>query len=90
MLKKVSCASVLVLCGLAMGCSESSPASNAETRTERPTTITANRPITTELPPATVEPEDRTNAGTTLYDRDPKAKAPLDQPKKVEDTKNSH
>ena len=88
-MKKVSSASVLVICGFAMGCSESSPVSNPESRTERPTTITANRPITTELPPATAEPEDRTNAGVTLYDRDRKAKAPLDQPKKAEDTKNS-
>ena len=88
MLKKVSCASILVFCGLAMGCNESSPASNAET-TDRPTTITANRPVTTDLPMTKAESEERTNTGVTLYDRDRKVKAPLDQPEKASVSKKS-
>jgi type 1 fimbria pilin len=88
MLKKVMSASVLVLCGLAMGCNESSPASNAET-TERSTTITANRPVTTDLPTTKAESEERTNAGVTLYDRDRKVKAPIDRPEKPTDPQKS-
>ncbi len=86
MLKKVSCASVLVLCGIAMGCNESTPASNAETRTEQPTTITANRPFTTDLPITKADPEDHTNASVPLYNRDRKVKAAIDQPEKATDS----
>ena len=65
-----------------MGCNEGSPASNAET-TERPTTITANRPVTTDLPTTKADSEERTNAGVTLYDRDRKVRAPIDQSEKA-------
>lgn len=69
-----------MLCGLALGCSESNPpATGNKSTTERPTTVTANRPTTTERPAATNEPADRTNTGVNVRDRDSTAKTPIDQ-----------
>lgn len=68
------------LCGLAMGCTESSPpASAAKSPADRSTTVTANRPTTTELPQTTNEPSDRTNTGVNVRDRSSTAKTPFDQ-----------
>lgn len=76
MIQKVWTACVAVMCGLAMGCTENSPpASVAESTTQGPTKITANRPVTA----ATNEPVDRTNTGVNVRDRDGTAKTPFDQ-----------
>ena len=77
-----------MLCGVAVGCNQSSPpASGAKSTTEPPTTYTANRPITTEHPVATNEPVDRTNTGVNVRDRDSTAKTPLDQNENKADIK---
>ncbi len=69
-----------ILCGLAIGCSGNNPpASNATSSTERPVTVTANRPATTEHPAATHEPADRANTGVNVRDRDSTAKTSFDQ-----------
>ena len=76
------------LCGVALGCNQSSPpASVAKTTPERPTTVTANHPVTTERPVATTEPVDRTNTGVNVRDRDSTAKTPLDQNENKADIK---
>ncbi len=77
-----------MLFGMALGCNQSNPpASSAKPTTERPTTITANRPITTEQPTATNEPVDRTNTGVNVRDRDSTAKTPIDQNENKADIK---
>jgi hyperosmotically inducible protein len=77
------------LCGLAVGCNEtnSPPASTANSTTERPTTVTANRPTSTEHPAGTTEPADRTNTGVNARDRNSTAKTPLDQNENKADIK---
>ena len=61
------------LCGVALGCNQSSPpASTHQSTPERTTTVTANRPVT-------AEPVDRTNTGINTRDRDNTAKTPIDQ-----------
>ena len=77
-----------MLCGVALGCNQSSPpASGAKSTTDKPTTVTANRPITTEHPAATNEPVDRTNTGVNVRDRDSTAKTPIDQNENTADIK---
>lgn len=76
-----------ILCGLALGCNESNPPSGAKTTTDRPTTVTANRPVTAEHPAATTEPVDRTNTGVNVRDRNSTAKTPLDQNENKPDIK---
>lgn len=69
-----------ILCGVAVGCNESRyPASGTSSTTERQTTVTVNRPVTTDGPKETNEPIDRTNTGVNVRDRDSTAKTPLDQ-----------
>ena len=69
-----------MLCGVALGCNQSSPpASGAKSTTDKPTTVTANRPVTTETPVAKAETVDRTNTGINARDRDSTAKTPIDQ-----------
>lgn len=76
------------LCAMAVGCNQSnSPASRTNTTPERPTTVTANRPVTTESPVATAEPADRTNTGVNVRDRDSTAKTPIDQNENKADIK---
>ncbi len=68
------------LCGVALGCNQSSPPTSVTNSTpDRPTTVTANRPVITERPVAKAEPTDRTNTGVNVRDRDSTAKTPLDQ-----------
>ena len=77
-----------MLCGVALGCNQSSPpASGAKSTTDKHTTVTANHPITTEHPAATNEPVDRTNTGVNVRDRDSTAKTPIDQNENKEDIK---
>lgn len=69
-----------MLCGLAIGCNESSSTpKSAKSTTEQPTTVTASRPIATPHSAATTEPVDRANTGVNVRDRDSTAKTPLDQ-----------
>ncbi|MEK6261647.1 MAG: BON domain-containing protein [Planctomycetota bacterium] len=76
------------LCGVALGCNQSNPpASVTKPTTERPTTITANRPAVTEHPVATTEPVDRTNTGLNVRDRESTAKTPIDQNENKADIK---
>lgn len=68
------------LCGVALGCNQSSPpASVVKTTPEKPTTVTANHPVTTAHPVVTAESVDRTNTGVNVRDRHSTAKTPLDQ-----------
>jgi hypothetical protein len=77
-----------MLCGLALGCNESNPPSTAAKPTaDRPTTVTANRPTTTEHTQSTGDSVDRTNTGVNVRDRDSTAKTPLDQNENKEDIK---
>ena len=79
-----------MLCGVALGCNENStPASSARSTTERSTTVTVNRPITTEHPATTTEPIDRTNTGINVRDRDSTAKTPIDQNENKADVKTT-
>jgi len=69
-----------VLCGVALGCNESTPpASGTSSATDKPTAVTANRPTTSERPTATAEPLDRDNTGVNVRDRASTAKTPFDQ-----------
>jgi osmotically-inducible protein OsmY len=69
-----------ILCALALGCNESNPpASGGKSPGERPTTVTAQRPATTERPSAPNEPVDRDNTGVNVRDRDGTARTPIDQ-----------
>lgn len=77
-----------VLCGLAVGCNESSPpSSGTESTPGQPTTVTANRPATPAHSSATTEPVDRTNTGVNIRHRSPAAKTPLDQNENQADIK---
>ncbi len=68
------------LCGVALGCNQSNPPTSvSKTTSERPTTVTSNRPVATEHAVAATEPVDRTNTGVNVRDRDSTAKTPLDQ-----------
>ena len=81
--RRMKCLLFGMLCGVTLGCGESSPpASGAKS-----TTVTANRPITPELPAATTEPIDRTNTGINARDRDSTAKTPIDQNENKADIK---
>ncbi len=69
------------LCGVALGCNQSSPPTSvAQPAPNRPTTVTANHPVTTE-------PVDRTNTGVNVRDRDSTAKTSLDQNENKADIK---
>jgi hypothetical protein len=67
-------------CGLALGCNESNtPSTAVKPTTDRPTTVTANRPASAEPVPVGSEPVDRTNTGVNVRDRGGAAKTPIDQ-----------
>lgn len=69
-----------MFCAVAMGCNEnSSLAPGTQSSTDRPTTVTANRPIVTESPDATVAPIDPANTGVNIRDRESTTKTPFDQ-----------
>jgi osmotically-inducible protein OsmY len=69
-----------ILCGLALGCNESNPPASNATTTGKPTTVTANRPTTTE-------PVDRANTGVNVRYRGTTAKTPIDQNENKADIK---
>ena len=77
-----------LLCGVAVGCNESTPpASGTSLEPEKPTTVTANRPTTSERRTATTEPLDRNNTGVNVRDRASTAKTPFDQNENKTDIK---
>lgn len=71
---------LVMFCGLAWGCSQTNPpASNNQSTTEKPTTVTTHRPIAPDSSDRTAEPADRTNTGVNVRDRDSTAKTSGDQ-----------
>jgi len=68
-----------ILCGMALGCMESKPPAVSNSPPAQPTTVTANRPSTTERPGTTTTPSDRTNTAVNARDRESTAKTPIDQ-----------
>jgi hyperosmotically inducible periplasmic protein len=71
---------LVVFCGLALGCGQNThPASNNQSTTDKPTTVTTQRPVTTESSEKITEPADRTNTGVNVRDRDNTMKTPTDQ-----------
>ncbi|MFN0051994.1 MAG: BON domain-containing protein [Planctomycetales bacterium] len=69
-----------MLCGLAAGCTESNPpTTGGKSTASQPTTVTANRPTTTDRSVTETGAIDRTNTGINIRDRDGAAKTPLDQ-----------
>lgn len=77
-----------LLCGLTLGCNQSrSPVTSTQSAADRATTVTTNRPITSEHPTTATEPVDRDNTGVNVRDRDSTAKTPFDQNENQTDIK---
>lgn len=70
----------ITLCGMVVGCGQMSPPeSNTSPGSTTPTTVTANRPVTTEPTAPGTEPVDRANSSVNIRDRDGASKTPFDQ-----------
>ena len=76
-----------MLCGMALGCTDSNPPAASARPTDQSTTVTANRTSTSEHPTATNEPADRTNTGVNVRDRASTEKTPTDQKENKADLK---
>jgi hyperosmotically inducible protein len=67
-----------ILCGLAAGCGDAT--TTTETSSDRPVTVTANRPVTENT-------SDADNTAVNVRDRDDSSKTPLDQDQDATDVR---